>query len=528
MNLNEILLRSRIKVSQSGPIDSGNIFKISVFLESEISHLPEKFDEFKKWAGAQFKAKALLFIPPNADFAGASADNNELIYFLPAEGARGLAGALAGEAHKASAWGAQLAAAILNATSLKGKKIALELSAESLVSIRNSEGYFLLGMTQRSLQNKLNFSKNNVAVDKLESVIFCFVNKEQFNLEQIKFAEALSDSMTLTRSLVNAPPNMLNPEFYEQVIRQKIQQECDLSGNKAFVKMEVIDAAQLKKDGCGLICAVGQGSDVPPRILKLTYNSVDNKKENNQKNKKHVAIVGKGVTFDTGGLDIKGSSFMRNMKKDMGGSAAAAGVFFAAARLQIPLKITCYLALAENMISGAAMRPGDVYCARNGLSVEIDNTDAEGRLVLADALCYAQDEKPDWTIDLATLTGAARVALGPWVDGLFGNNCKLNDLIKESSAETGDWVWQLPLVDDYEPMFDSSVAHMTNSAVGGHAGAITAALFLRKFAGQMPWTHIDTYMWTDKPQDLVAEPGGTSKCVRLIVHALSQFAKQEN
>jgi leucyl aminopeptidase len=317
------------------------------------------------------------------------------------------------------------------------------------------------------------------------------------------------------------PPNILNPESFEIFARELVRRECDLENDPNKIAVEVFQRDKLLAEGCGLINAVGQGSDIPPRLIRLTYFP-----RSSGKSMKHVTLVGKGITFDSGGLDIKGSSFMRNMKKDMGGSAAAFGVFMALARLGAPVRVTCYLALAENMISGRSMRPGDVYKAKNGLTVEIDNTDAEGRLVLADALCYAAAEKPDWLIDLATLTGAARVALGPSVDSLFCSNAAMEKLLIDTGLHLGDWVWPLPLVEDYESWLDSTVADMVNSASSGHGGAITAATFLKKFVGQSNWTHIDTYMWSDKVTELNHEAGATAKCVRLLTHAIGLWANQ--
>jgi leucyl aminopeptidase len=216
------------------------------------------------------------------------------------------------------------------------------------------------------------------------------------------------------------------------------------------------------------------------------------------------------------------------MKKDMGGSAAAVGIFLACAMLNLPLKVSCYLAIAENMISGEAMRPGDIYKSKNGLHVEIDNTDAEGRLVLADTLTLACEEKPDWLLDFATLTGAARVSLGPMVDSLFGNNKVTTDLLYETSVENGDWVWPMPLVSDYENYFDSSVADMMNSSTSGFAGSVTAALFLQKFISVDAWNHIDTFMWCDKPNYLWQEGSSpTGKCVRLVTRSIEKFLSKE-
>jgi leucyl aminopeptidase len=209
----------------------------------------------------------------------------------------------------------------------------------------------------------------------------------------------------------------------------------------------------------------------------------------------------------------------------MGGAAASLGAFLALSGKLVSVNLTCYLALAENMVSGSSMRPGDVYLSHNGLSVEIDNTDAEGRLVLADAISVCAGDRPDWIIDLATLTGAARVALGGGVDALFSSDSQLQETLFQSGLETGDLVWPLPLFDEYEKSLDSSVADIVNSAPGGHGGAITAALFLLKFTSQIPWSHVDTFMWSEKPTVLCSESGPTAKCVRLVETAIRRFAR---
>jgi leucyl aminopeptidase len=379
---------------------------------------------------------------------------------------------------------------------------------------------FLTGFLHRGVSLKVAFGAREGADGKPSATLHAFVSRVDFSPESFAAAQSLNEAMVLARGLVNMPANVLNPESYEILVREVLKRETQREGNSGQLAVEAFGVDALVEKRCGLVLAVGKGSDIAPRILKLTYTPSPS-----APGSRHVTLVGKGITFDTGGLDIKASNFMRNMKKDMGGSAAALGAFLALARRKVPARVTCYLALAENMVSGRAMRPGDVYTARNGLTVEIDNTDAEGRLVLADALCLAAEESPDWIIDLATLTGAARTALGGGVDALFSNDKAREDLIFRTGLELGDPVWPLPLVDDYEPLLDSGVADVVNSASSPQGGAITAGLFLRKFVGQVPWSHVDTYMWTDRAGELFAEPGATAKCVRLVEAAVRSFAQ---
>ena len=451
----------------------------------------------------------------------ASADGSQALLLLPSDGPRKLAAHTPGTAHVATQAGAVVAAAVLGFASFeKRTKVELFIGEGLQQKIGNERAHFLLGFLQRSVNTKL---KHGVAFSRTdEKSLPVVADAAIFSEQDWILAHDLNDAMLTTRSLVNMPANMLNSETYEVFVRELVREECERSHDPTRLNIEVFRVEKLQQDGCGLICAVGQGSSVSPRILKITYTPKDSRA--NVKTLKHVVLVGKGITFDTGGLDMKGSAFMRNMKKDMGGSAAALGTFLAVTRAGLPLRVTCYLALAENMVSGNAMRPGDVYTAKNGVSVEIDNTDAEGRLVLADTLVYAAEEKPDWILDLATLTGAARVALGPSVDAVFSNESALEQLLVSTGIEVGDWVWNLPLVADYESWLDSNVADLVNSASSGHGGAITAALFLKRFVNGVPWSHIDTYMWADKPTELTQEPGATAKCVRLLARALAKFA----
>lgn len=422
-----------------------------------------------------------------------------------------------GRAHVASHFGAHLAHAILAFPAAKNThhEFCVTLSDGMKNIVKGAEHEFLLGLLQRSISYKI----KKIFSEKHDSQHTVILNSELFTDESFHKAHAMSKAMSVTRTLINMPANVLNPETYEDCVRFLISEYN--TDNASNISMEVLDNEKLKELGCGLICAVGQGSAVAPRIVKLSYQP-SSPHANPQP--KHVCLVGKGITFDSGGYDLKPASGMRAMKKDMGGSAAVLGVFLASVQLKLPLKLTCYLALAENMISGNAMRPGDIYKAYNGLHVEIDNTDAEGRLVLADALSLAVEQKPDWIIDLATLTGAARTALGPLVDSAFGNRAELNGLLNDVSLQTGDWIWNMPLPTQYDAYFDSRIADIMNSTATPYGGAITAALFLQKFVGTCAWSHIDTFMWCDRAQGLWAEDNApTAKCVRLVVGALQML-----
>jgi leucyl aminopeptidase len=319
----------------------------------------------------------------------------------------------------------------------------------------------------------------------------------------------LGRAVNLARHLVNLPPNLLNPVTYAEFIGEVFA---------AFktVRIDTWDETRLARERCGLHLAVGAGSSSAPRLVKLSYRPAKS-----AKGVAPIALVGKGITFDSGGLDIKPAAGMRLMKKDMGGSAAVLGALYWAALTGANTPIDAYVALAENSISSRAFRPGDVLTARNGTSVEIHNTDAEGRLVLADALDVAvtAEVKPELVIDVATLTGAIKVALGAQLAGLFGTDEKLSAGLARAGTASGDLTWAMPLVQRYRTQSNSNFADVVN-AVDGFGGAITAALFLEKFARDVPWAHLDIYAWKDAPEGAWAEGGGSGQGVLLLAEWL--------
>ena len=311
--------------------------------------------------------------------------------------------------------------------------------------------------------------------------------------EPAKIAAALADAsaIALVRDLVDTPASDMGPADLES--------EAAALAKAHGAKLTVTRGDALDQ-GYPMIAAVGRAAsrDREPRLIELIWG-----------NDKHprIAIIGKGVTFDSGGLDIKPASGMLNMKKDMGGAAHALALAKLVMGGNLPVRLHLLVPAVENSIAGNAMRPGDVLASRKGLSVEIDNTDAEGRLVLGDALTRAAEDKPELIIDFATLTGAARVALGPDLPALFANDDALADDLLVGGKERDDPLWRLPLWDGYDEMLKSDVADITNSPAGGFAGSITAALFLRRFVPKdVPWAHIDTFAW--RPSSKPGRPKG--------------------
>jgi len=316
-------------------------------------------------------------------------------------------------------------------------------------------------------------------------------------------AALIAESVTLGRDLINTPANDMSPSALAQAA-------LDLA--KTFgAKATAVVGDQLLKKNFPLIHAVGRASAEAPRLIDITWGDPRHPK---------VTLVGKGVCFDTGGLDIKPSSGMLLMKKDMGGAATAitAARMIMAAKLKLRLRLL--LPIVENAISGNAFRASDVITSRKGLSVEIGNTDAEGRLILADALALASEEKPELLIDYATLTGAARVALGPDLPPFYTNDEALAGEIAAAGASVNDPAWRMPLWPAYDRMLDSKVADLSSTGTGGMAGSVTAALFLKRFVGEgIPHAHFDIYGWVPSAKPGRPE-GGEPQAARLTFELL--------
>jgi leucyl aminopeptidase len=288
--------------------------------------------------------------------------------------------------------------------------------------------------------------------------------------------KAIAEGVSLARDLVNEPANILGPVEFAERMR-------DLAD--AGVTVEILDEEQLEALKMNALLAVGQGSARPSRVVVMQWNGAKSKRT------KPLCFVGKGVCFDTGGISMKPAAGMEDMKGDMGGAACVAGLMLALARRNAAVNAVGLIGLTENMPSGTAQRPGDIVTSMSGQTIEVLNTDAEGRLVLADVLWYAQERfKPRFIVDLATLTGAIMVALGREYAGLFANDDKLARELDAAGQATGEKVWRMPLAKAYDKLIDSKTADMKN--IGGrHGGAITAAQFLQRFIKDTPWAHLD-------------------------------------
>lgn len=326
----------------------------------------------------------------------------------------------------------------------------------------------------------------------------------------VKRAQIVAQAVAGARDLVNTPANDLYPETMAAAAVQ--------AAKTAGVKAQVLDLAELTAGGFGGIVAVGQGSVRPPCLVKLTYSP--------RRAKCHVALVGKGITFDSGGLSLKPSAAMVTMKSDMAGAAAVLQTVCTAALLKLPVKVTGYLALAENMPSGAAQHPSDVITMKSGKTVEVTNTDAEGRLVLADALTAALEEKPDVVLDIATLTGAQGVALGTRVSGVMGTET-VRQAVFAAAERAGEAFWPMPLPTHLLEHLKSEVADLLNTNMSmTHGGMLVAGLFLQQFVGDAAWAHLDIAypaFNSDEPYGYVPS-GGTGAGVRTLLAYLEDAA----
>ncbi|MFY7929098.1 MAG: leucyl aminopeptidase family protein [Oligoflexus sp.] len=329
-------------------------------------------------------------------------------------------------------------------------------------------------------------------------------------------ARALALGTNIARHLVNTPPNLLYPESFAAAINE-------LFSGKPGVAVTIWDAERLQAEGMGLHVAVGRGSDKAPCLVHIRYRPDPKSQE------APLAIVGKGITFDSGGLDIKDPVGMRLMKKDMGGAAAVVGLFSYLLDSACNRPVDVYIPLAENAISGRSYRPGDIIKAKNGMTVEIHNTDAEGRLVLADAMAVAGAQtgvdQPAAILVAATLTGAIKVGLGSDVAGFFATDDELGTVIQRKAQESGDLMWRMPLFDGYRPKLDTTVADINHCASGSYGGAITAALFLAEFAKGVPFAHLDIYAWTDAERGALREPGGSGQAVQALAGVLQSYRR---
>lgn len=370
------------------------------------------------------------------------------------------------------------------------------------------EGVFLTQYNAKKYQTKSDFTTFN-------EIIF-FTDSPKYTREAadaLKDARVICDAVMMARDLENEPSNYLTPEKLAEFVKK--------SSSKAGYAVTIFDEKKISQLNMGGVLNVGRGSDNPPRFLILQYFG-------SNKSEKPVVLVGKGVTFDSGGISIKPSQGMDQMKMDMGGAAAVIGAFEAVARLKYKMNLIGLIPCVENMPSGNAYKPGDVIKSYGGITIEIDNTDAEGRLILADALEYAANYKPKAVIDTCTLTGAAIICFGHLLAGLMGNDKELNKRIFEAGQKTYERVWELPLYDEYDKLMKSEIADIKNTGPSRQAGTIMGGIFLKKFVqNKYPWAHLDIASVAFNVAESSEEyhsPGATGFGVRLFCELLKNYS----
>ena len=356
-------------------------------------------------------------------------------------------------------------------------------------------------------------TKENENAKQLKQITIITNSNKNFDNE-LKYASIVATALNKTRDLVNTPPNIATPQYIADYVKGICKNF--VSKDKIF-DCKIFDEKQIEKLKMGCFLGVAQGSANKPRLVVIEYYGVSKKQ-------KPIAIVGKGVTFDSGGLNLKPYPFILNMKDDKAGAIAAVHIIEASAKLDLPVNLVVVIPLCENMPSSTSFRPDDVLTAYNGMTVEIKNTDAEGRLILADALSYAAEFKPQAIIDIATLTGASLIALGYIGTPFLSTDGKISERIKEASKKSLEKVWEFPLWPEYEENLKSDIADLKHISEEGDAGVIMGATFLKNFVNGIPWAHIDigTTVWSKVDKGMLVK-GATGATVRLMMEMLRDW-----
>ncbi len=351
-------------------------------------------------------------------------------------------------------------------------------------------------------------TKGNDKIKQIKAITLATNSNKNFDKE-IRYGKVVADAVNKTRDLVNMPPNVATPEYAASYAKELAA--------KSNMKCTVFDERQIEKLKMGCFAGVAQGSAKKPRLVILEYLGAG-------KSQKPIAIVGKGVTFDSGGLNLKPYPSILNMKDDKGGAVACMHIIKACAELRLPLNVIAVMPFCENMPSSTSFRPDYVLKAYNGMTVEVRNTDGEGRLILADALSYAAEFKPQAIIDIATLTGASLITLGYVGTPFLSTDKRLSEKIKEASKKSLEKVWEFPLWPEYEENIKSDVADLKHISDEGDAGVIIGATFLKNFVKDVPWAHIDigTTVWSKIDKGVLTK-GATGATVRLMVELLRDW-----
>lgn len=422
----------------------------------------------------------------------------------------------------------------------KSVKIGNQLKLKTIASLLHGAGIGGLSAAEAGRAMIEGARLANYIFDKYKSVEkqkhktsieeLVIVERDDEKVDRVKeiteSAQTFTQATIYTRDLVNEPPGLMTPIHLANHAKQLASK---------LVEVTIYDRKRLESMGAGAILGIAKGSEEEPFLIHLVYrpnrkiriskSEIRNKSEFRNPNLRKIALVGKGVTFDSGGLGIKTAEGMNTMKMDMAGAAVVLSVFSALPRLKPNVEVHGIIATCENMISGQAVKPGDILKSLSGKTIEINHTDAEGRVVLADALEMAKQQKPDEIIDFATLTGACLVALGDQYAGLFSNNRRLAEDLKLAAKLEGEKIWELPLVSDYKEHLKSDIADLSNAHKTRYGGAILGAMFLQEFVGTVPWAHFDIAgpAFAEQAPNSYTPKGGTGFGVRLILEYLKNL-----
>jgi leucyl aminopeptidase len=355
-------------------------------------------------------------------------------------------------------------------------------------------------------------TRHDDAVTQIDALSIIGLDGEKSAVAAVKDALVLTNATNQIREWVNAPANAFTPTVFAEKVKEAVK--------GTGLELKVLEVADMRRLNMGALLAVARGSDEPAKMIVIRYSS-------GRKGGPTLALVGKGITFDSGGISIKPAQHMEMMKSDMGGGAAVVGAMLAIAELKPKINVIGIVPTTENMPSGKAIKPGDVVTGSGGKTIEIINTDAEGRLILSDGITYAVNEGATHIVDIATLTGSIGRTLGPLAIGAFGNNPALMDLVRRAAELAGERVWELPTWADYDGLIESEIADIKNATVPW-AGATTAALFLREFVDGRPWVHLDIAgsAWQDASELKTVPKGPTGSGVRLMAHLAQLLADQ--
>ena len=490
---------------------SVDVLALPVFTLSASAKLPARMAAVDRALGGQIEA-----VVRSGDFKGRTSDS-QLLYGRGKAGPKRVLLLGLGDEAKLDAEGLRKAAgrALGAATARGARSVAIALATSRRIPVGPAaralaEGAVLA--TYRSDTRRTRREDAKPPVSKTSLVL-----ERPADLSGARKAadtgRVIAECQNVARQLSNEPPNLLPPDALARAARRM--------ASEVGLTCRVMDVPELRRRKMGALLAVGQGSAHPPRLFVLEHKPKRGSK------RPTVCIVGKGVTFDTGGISIKPAGSMHEMKHDMSGAATVVGLLRAVALLDLPLHVVGIVAAAENMPSGDAYRPGDILTSMSGQTIEIQNTDAEGRLVLCDALHYARTTfEPAAMIDLATLTGAVVVALGSWTCGLFGNHEGLIDAARRAGDATGERAWPMPLADEHREQMKSAIADLKNVSGSRDAGASTAAAFLSKFVGDVPWLHLDIAGTAYTSKTGPTQPiGATGFGVRLLVQLLQDWPR---